>query len=73
MTFVATPNPALNDTLAGLPTPTRYANGGPRPASGTINALFFDAVERHQRANAVASKVNGVWTPISHATILERV
>ncbi len=73
MTFVATPNPALNDTLGGVPSPTRYANGGPRPPAGTINALFFDAVERHQRADAVASKVNGVWTPISHATILERV
>jgi len=73
MTFVATPNPALNDTLGGILSPTRYANGGPRLASGTINALFFDAVERHQRADAVTSKVNGVWTPISHATILERV
>jgi long-chain acyl-CoA synthetase len=73
MSFVATPNPALNDTLGGVPSPTRYANGGPRPTAGTINALFFDAIERHQRADAIASKVNGVWTPISHAAILERV
>ncbi|MCC6243150.1 MAG: long-chain fatty acid--CoA ligase [Gemmatimonadaceae bacterium] len=68
-----TPNPALNDTLAGLPSPTRYANGGPRPAPGTINALFFDAVARLNRADALSHKVRGVWTPVSHATVLQRV
>ncbi len=75
MSFVAipTPNPALSDTLANVPSPTRYANGGPRPAPGTINTLFFDAVERFARADAVSAKVKGVWTPMSHATILERV
>ena len=73
MPFVATPNPALNDTLAGLPSPTRYANGGPRPAPGTINRLFFEAIEKYSRADAVSSKVRGVWTPISHTAILERV
>ena len=62
MSFVAipTPNPALSDTLANVPSPTRYANGGPRPAPGTINTLFFDAVERFARANAVSAKVKGV-------------
>lgn len=73
MSFIATPNPALNDTLAGVPSPTRYANGGPRPAPGTVNALFFDAIERFARADAITSKVKGVWTPMGHATILERV
>ncbi|MEQ1692158.1 MAG: long-chain fatty acid--CoA ligase [Gemmatimonas sp.] len=73
MASFATPNPALNDTLAGVPSPTRYANGGPRPAPGTINSLFFEAVEKHTRPDALSWKVKGVWTPISHATILERV
>jgi long-chain acyl-CoA synthetase len=73
MASVATPNPALNDTLAGVPSPTRYQNGGPRPAPGTINRLFFDAVEKHARNDALSYKVKGVWTPFSHATILERV
>lgn len=73
MPSIATPNPALNDTLAGVPSPTRYANGGPRPAPGTINRLFFAAVERYQHTDAISSKVNGVWTPIGYATILERV
>ncbi len=50
-----------------------YARGAARPAPGTINALFFDAVERHDRKDALLHKVNGVWEPISHRTILERV
>ena len=73
MAFVATPNPALADTLAGFPAPNRYAKGDPRPAPGTLNALFFDAVSRHARADALLYKVKGVWTPLSHATILQRV
>lgn len=73
MTFVATPNPALANTLAGIPAPNRYVKGGPRPEPGTLNALFFDAVKRHARADALLFKSKGVWTPLSHATILERV
>ena len=73
MTSIATPNPALADTLAGIPAPTRYTKGGPRPAPGTINALFFNAIEQHARPDALSYKVKGVWTPFSHATILERV
>ena len=73
MTSIATPNPALADTLAGIPAPTRYAKGGPRPAPGTINALFFEAIDKHSRSDALMYKERGVWTPMSHATILERV
>ena len=73
MSSIATPNPALADTLAGIPSPTRYQNGGPRPAPGTINSLFFEAVEKFAFPDAVSWKVKGVWTPISHATLLERV
>lgn len=65
--------PSLHDTLAGVPSPLSAAAGGPRPAPGTINALFFDAVERYDRTDAVLYKINGVWEPFSHRTILERV
>lgn len=65
--------PSLNNTLAGIPSPLTSAAGGPRPAPGTINALFFDAVERFDRADALLYKVKGVWEPTSHRTILERV
>ena len=65
--------PSLNNTLAGVPSPLTSAVGGPRPPLGTVNALFFDAVERFDRANALLYKVNGVWEPTSHRTVLQRV
>lgn len=65
--------PSLNNTLAGIPSPLTSAVGGPRPPLGTVNALFFDAVERFDRADALLYKVNGVWEPYSHRTILQRV
>ncbi|MCA2986728.1 long-chain fatty acid--CoA ligase [Gemmatimonas sp.] len=71
--FSASAVPSLNNTLAGIPSPLTAAVGGPRPAPGTINALFFDAVERFDRADALLYKVNGVWEPTSHAGILTRV
>lgn len=65
--------PSLADTLAGIPAPNRYAAGGPRPEPGTINRLFFNALETFDRPDAVSHKVRGVWETISHRTILERV
>lgn len=74
MTSVAAnSSPSLNVTMNGLPASSRYASGGPRPLHGTINALFFDAVERFDRADTLSTKVRGVWEPMSHRTILERV
>ena len=74
MTSVAADsNPALNVTMNSLPASSRYASGGPRPPGGTINALFFDAVERFDRTDALSTKTRGVWEPMSHRTILERV
>lgn len=74
MTSVAADsNPALNVTMNGLPTSSRYASGGARPPHGTINALFFDAVERFDRTDALSTKVRGVWEPMSHRTIMARV
>ena len=65
--------PSLNNTLAGVPSPLTTVAGGPRPAPGTVNTLFFDAVERFDRADALLYKVHGVWEPTSHRTILQRV
>ena len=74
MTTVALSSvPSLAVTLGGVPSPTRYATGGPRPAPGTINRLFFEAIERCDRPDALSHKVRGVWETISHKTILERV
>ena len=47
--------------------------GGPRPAPGTINALFFEAARKYDKPDAMRHKVGGTWTPISHRTVLERV
>ncbi len=49
------------------------ARGGDRPAPGTVTQLFFDAVRRYDRADAMLHKQNGRWTPIAHRTVLERV
>ena len=74
MTSVAAHSyPSLNVTMNGLPTSSRYASGGARPPHGTINALFFDAVERFDRTDALSTKVRGVWEPMSHRTIMARV
>ncbi len=48
--------------------------GGPRVGGpGTLNQLFFDAVERYDKPNALQVKRNGRYEPISHRTVLERV
>jgi long-chain acyl-CoA synthetase len=51
----------------------QFAHGGPRPAPGTLTRLFFDAVRQFDKPNAMIHKVGGVWTPIPHRTVLERV
>ena len=49
-------------------------SGGPRnSAPGTLNQLFFNAVQRYDKADALQVKVNGVYQPISHRTLAERV
>ena len=74
MTSVAADStPALNVTMNGPLASSRYASGGPRPPHGTINALFFDAVERFDQTDALNTKVRGAWEPMSHRTIMERV
>ncbi len=47
-------------------------SGGPAVPSSTLAALFFEAVERHDRPNAYLVKRDGVWQPHGHADVLER-
>ena len=47
-------------------------SGGPAVPSSTLAALFFEAIERHDRPNAYQVKRDGVWQPLAHADVLER-
>lgn len=49
------------------------ANGGPRPEPGTLTRLFFDAVDRHDKPNALQVKIGGRYESISHRVLVERV
>ncbi|MFI5239337.1 MAG: AMP-binding protein, partial [Gemmatimonadales bacterium] len=49
------------------------ANGGPRPDPGTLTQLFYQAVERFDKPNALLVKIGGRYEAISHRTLLERV
>jgi long-chain acyl-CoA synthetase len=49
------------------------ASGGPAPPPGTLNRLFFEAAERHDKPDALQYKSGGVYKPISHREILDRV
>jgi long-chain acyl-CoA synthetase len=49
------------------------ARGGPRPAPGTLNELFFDAVARYNRPDALQVKAGGSYHSISHAEVAMRV
>jgi long-chain acyl-CoA synthetase len=49
-------------------------SGGPRNSTpGTLNQLFFNAVQRYDRPDALQVKVNGTFQPISHRALAERV
>jgi long-chain acyl-CoA synthetase len=50
------------------------ATGGPRTSPpGTLNQLFFDAVAKFRKPDALQVKRNGRFEPISHDTLMERV
>ena len=51
----------------------RIVSGGPPPAPGTLAQLFFEAVERYDKPDALQSKVNGVYQPLSHRALATRV
>ncbi len=65
---------SLANTLSSVPSPNRFATGGPRmEPPGTVNALFFRAVEAAAQPNAFMHKAGGAWESLSHAKVLERV
>lgn len=49
------------------------ASGEDVVSPGTLNELFFDAAERHDRPNALQVKIGGEYHPVSHRTLVERV
>jgi long-chain acyl-CoA synthetase len=49
------------------------SRGGPRPAPGTLTQLFFDAVGKFNRPDALQVKIGGAYKPISHGDVLARV
>ena len=50
------------------------ATGGPRnSAPGTLNRLFFNAVEKYRKPDALQVKRNGRYEPISHDELAQRV
>jgi long-chain acyl-CoA synthetase len=50
-----------------------YVRGGPAPAPGTLNELFFAAIEKFDKPDALQYKKDGRYTPISHRVIEHRV
>ena len=49
-------------------------SGGPRNSKpGTLNQLFFTAVQKYDKPDALLVKVSGAFQPISHRTLAERV
>jgi long-chain acyl-CoA synthetase len=49
-------------------------SGGPRNTPpGTLNQLFFDAVKKYDKPDALQVKIGGRYQPISHKTLAERV
>lgn len=50
------------------------ARGGPRPAPGTLNQIFFDAMAAYDRPDAMNVRTGpGQWHPISHRETERRV
>lgn len=49
------------------------ARGGPRPEPGTLTQLFFDAVDRYDRPDALQVKIGDRYEPISHRALADRV
>jgi long-chain acyl-CoA synthetase len=50
------------------------ASGGPRNTPpGTLTRLFFDAVARHDKPDALQVKIDGTYQPISSRVVADRV
>jgi long-chain acyl-CoA synthetase len=50
-----------------------YVSGGPAPEPGTLNELFFAAIERFDKPDAMLVKRGGEYSPIGHREIERRV
>ena len=51
-----------------------YVSGGPRNSSpGTLNKLFFDAIEAFDKPDALQYKKDGTYRPISSRELADRV
>ncbi len=50
-----------------------FVSGGPAPAPGTLNEIFFSAIEKFDKPDAFQYKRDGKYTPISHREIERRV
>src|SRR5512141_3123965 len=48
-------------------------SGGPPPAPGTLNQLFFEAAEKYRKPDALQYKVGGKYRSISHSELVARV
>ncbi len=69
---MATTSAAASAPLAA--TVTRDASGPkPRPAPGTLTQLFYEAVERYDKPDALQYKRDGKYRPVSHRDLLTRV
>jgi long-chain acyl-CoA synthetase len=50
------------------------ASGGPRNSKpGTLNQLFFDAIEKHDKPDTLRVKEGGAYRPISSLQLADRV
>ncbi|MDQ6886626.1 MAG: long-chain fatty acid--CoA ligase [Gemmatimonadota bacterium] len=53
--------------------PQKSGGGGVRPGAVTLNQLFFNAIERFDKPDALRVKVGSVYEALSHRTVAERV
>ena len=51
----------------------QIVSGGPAPKPGTLNEIFFDAVERFDKPDALQYKLGDKYELVSHREILTRV
>ena len=49
------------------------ARGGPAPAPGTLNEIFFDSITRYDKPDALMFKRSGAYESLSHREIEKRV
>lgn len=62
----------MTTTLSGAP--QTFATGGQIASPpGTLTRLFFDAVTKYNRPDALQFKSDAQWRSVSHATFAERV